>query len=69
MRCLTSNPRNTSVAFVGSSGAGKTTLTDLILGLLIPNSGEIRYNGVSVNKSNINFGENGWIRSSGYIYA
>ena len=33
--------RNTSVAFVGSSGAGKTTLTDVILGLLTPKSGEI----------------------------
>lgn len=55
--------RNTSVAFVGSSGAGKTTLTDLILGLLIPNSGEIRYNGVSVNKSNINH----WRKMVGYV--
>lgn len=31
----------TSVAFVGPSGAGKTTMVDLLLGLLEPESGEI----------------------------
>ena len=55
--------RNTSVAFVGSSGAGKTTLTDVILGLLTPKSGEIKYNGISVNEFNINQ----WRRMIGYV--
>jgi len=32
-----------SVAFVGSSGAGKSTILDLILGLLKPDSGKIYY--------------------------
>ena len=32
-------PKNSSVAFIGSSGAGKTTLVDLILGLLDPQDG------------------------------
>jgi ABC-type multidrug transport system fused ATPase/permease subunit len=32
---------NSVVAFVGSSGAGKTTLVDLILGVLKPNKGSI----------------------------
>jgi ATP-binding cassette, subfamily B, bacterial PglK len=36
-----------SIAFIGKSGAGKTTLVDLILGLLIPESGDIRIDGVS----------------------
>lgn len=31
----------TSVAFVGPSGAGKTTMVDLLLGLLDPESGEV----------------------------
>jgi ABC-type multidrug transport system fused ATPase/permease subunit len=35
------------IAFVGSSGAGKTTLVDLLLGILRPEKGLIRISGVS----------------------
>jgi ABC-type multidrug transport system fused ATPase/permease subunit len=35
------------VSFVGPSGAGKTTIVDLLLGLLKPDSGEIKISGVS----------------------
>jgi ABC-type multidrug transport system fused ATPase/permease subunit len=35
-----------SVALVGSTGAGKSTLADMILGVLIPDSGEIRISGI-----------------------
>jgi len=35
-----------SSAIVGSSGAGKTTLADAILGIVIPNSGEVRVSGL-----------------------
>lgn len=38
----------TLVAVVGTSGAGKTTLVDLMLGLLTQESGEISLNGMSV---------------------
>lgn len=37
----------TVVAIVGPSGAGKTTLTDLLLGVLEPTSGEIRVSGLT----------------------
>ena len=35
------------VAVVGTSGAGKTTLIDLILGVLTPDSGEVKISGIS----------------------
>src|SRR5699024_2610634 len=35
-------PKGKAVAFVGPSGAGKTTMVDLILGLLEPDEGSIR---------------------------
>lgn len=37
------------VAFIGPSGAGKTTIVDLILGLLEPTSGELEVGGVKHN--------------------
>jgi len=41
-------PRGQSIALIGRSGAGKTTLVDLILGLLIPDAGDIRVDGRSI---------------------
>lgn len=41
-------PAGSSVALVGGSGAGKTTLVDLILGFHAPTSGEIRADGTDV---------------------
>ncbi|MBD2260598.1 ABC transporter ATP-binding protein [Pseudanabaena sp. FACHB-2040] len=37
-----------SVAFIGKSGAGKTTLVDVILGLLVPQKGGITVDGESI---------------------
>jgi ATP-binding cassette, subfamily B, bacterial PglK len=37
-----------SIGLIGRSGAGKTTLVDVILGLLTPESGDIKVDGVSV---------------------
>ena len=39
-----------AIALIGKSGAGKTTLVDIILGLLQPQSGSIEVDGVSVYK-------------------
>ncbi|MEX0994084.1 MAG: ABC transporter ATP-binding protein, partial [Balneolaceae bacterium] len=41
-------PKGDAVAFVGPSGAGKTTLVDVILGLLRPQSGTIEVDGKDV---------------------
>ena len=39
-----------TLAIVGPSGAGKTTLTDLLLGVLHPDSGEIRISGEPISQ-------------------
>lgn len=41
-------PKGQSVAFIGKSGAGKTTLVDVLLGILKPVSGDILIDGASV---------------------
>lgn len=42
--------RGTSVGFIGSSGAGKTTLADILLALLKPQSGSILIDGVNIER-------------------
>ena len=50
------------IGFAGGSGAGKTTLINLILGLLTPNDGII-----SVNGENIDHNIKDWQNSIGYV--
>lgn len=38
-------PQGKSVAFVGPSGAGKTTIIDILLGVLIPDEGRVQISG------------------------
>ena len=40
-------PPGSSVAFVGPSGAGKTTIIDVLLGVLNPNSGSVSISGLA----------------------
>lgn len=51
-----------SIAFIGSSGAGKTTIVDVILGLLTPSEGEILVDGENILTNLAN-----WQRQIGYI--
>jgi ATP-binding cassette subfamily B protein len=46
--------RGDTIAFVGPSGAGKSTLVKLLVGLYAPKSGTILYNGVPVNRVDLN---------------
>ncbi len=52
-----------SIGIIGKSGAGKTTLVDVILGLLLPESGDIQVDGRSVYKN----GVRSWQNLIGYI--
>lgn len=56
-------PAHTSLGIVGSTGAGKTTVIDIILGLLAPDKGEIRVDGEAVVKDRIP----AWQKSLGYV--
>ena len=44
-------PVNTTVGIVGTTGAGKSTLVELILGLIQPSNGLITVNGKSINEN------------------
>lgn len=46
--------KNNITAIVGDSGSGKSTIADLIVGIIIPQKGEIIVNGVNINNLDIN---------------
>jgi ABC-type multidrug transport system fused ATPase/permease subunit len=46
-------PKGKRVALVGASGAGKTTLVDIFLGVLVPQEGQILVDGISITEENI----------------
>ena len=54
--------KNTSVAFIGQSGAGKTTLADIILGVLPATSGNVMADDQIISEH-----LNEWHRTIGYI--
>ena len=56
-------PAGTTLGIVGPTGAGKTTLVDMFLGLLTPDSGEIRVDGTVVTAQNLR----AWQADLGYV--
>lgn len=52
-----------TVAFVGKTGTGKSTVVDIIMGLLAPGSGSLFVNNEKINNSNLP----SWKASVGYV--
>lgn len=51
------------IGIVGSTGSGKSTMVDLILGLLTPESGSLSIGKIDLNSENIR----GWQKKIGYV--
>ena len=56
-------PAKSSVGLVGTTGSGKTTTVDIILGLLEPQKGTLEVDGQIITKQNTR----SWQRSIGYV--
>lgn len=54
---------NTTVGFIGPTGSGKTTIIDIILGLLNPQQGTLEVNGQIITNKNLK----SWQKSIGYV--
>lgn len=54
--------RGQSVGIIGASGAGKTTMVDVFLGLLQPQNGKVFVNGINIEED-----MDGWLSKIGYI--
>jgi ABC-type multidrug transport system fused ATPase/permease subunit len=56
-------PISSSVGIVGTTGSGKTTIIDIILGLLQPQKGSLEVDNIIIDKNNCD----AWQRSIGYV--
>jgi len=56
-------PKGTSLGIVGKTGAGKTTLVDVILGILTPTKGNIKVDDTVITEQNIRE----WQQNLGYV--
>ena len=62
-RLTLSIPAKASVGIVGSTGSGKTTTLDILLGLLDPSEGQLQVDGVLVTREN----RRRWQSNIGYV--
>lgn len=46
-------PAQKTIAFVGETGAGKSTLIDILMGLLIPSKGALYYGDLAITRKNL----------------
>lgn len=56
-------PARSVVGIVGATGSGKTTIVDLILGLISPQNGDLRVDGNIIDEASAR----GWRRTIGYV--
>lgn len=56
-------PARTSIGFIGTTGGGKSTLVDIIMGLLEPSAGKLIIDGEIITRQNVN----SWQKKIGYV--
>jgi ABC-type multidrug transport system fused ATPase/permease subunit len=56
-------PKNGSLALVGATGSGKTTVADLLMGLLRPTEGSLRVDDAEIGEGHVR----AWQRSIGHV--
>jgi len=56
-------PSRSTIGLVGTTGSGKTTTVDLILGLLEPGQGKLEVDGIAIDADN----RRRWQRAMGYV--
>jgi ABC-type multidrug transport system fused ATPase/permease subunit len=56
-------PVKNTIGIVGETGGGKTTIANILLGLLIPDSGFLKIDGKTIDKTNLR----SWQKVTGYV--
>ena len=56
-------PKGSRVGFIGATGSGKSTLIDIIMGLLRPTSGSVAIDGINITEQN----HRGWMAHIAHV--